>query len=108
MPLGALVTRRMNTAKRMDTTVKTIATHDGSFHCDEALAIFLLRLLPQYKGKLLSNLCLHLTVKQTPRSCGPAIRRCSRRPISWLMLALSTTQPSTVTIITNGFENHRT
>jgi len=33
----------------MDTTIKTIATHDGSFHCDEALAIFLLRLLPQFK-----------------------------------------------------------
>eukprot|EP00043_Microstomoeca_roanoka_P011622 m.109747 g.109747 ORF g.109747 m.109747 type:complete len:336 (+) comp15249_c3_seq2:316-1323(+) len=27
----------------------TIGTHDGSFHCDEALACFLLRLLPAYE-----------------------------------------------------------
>ena len=28
--------------------VKLIGTHDGSFHCDEALAISMLKLLPQY------------------------------------------------------------
>lgn len=27
---------------------KLIGTHDGSFHCDEALAISMLKLLPQY------------------------------------------------------------
>lgn len=26
-----------------------IGTHDGTFHCDEALACFLLRLLPRYR-----------------------------------------------------------
>lgn len=26
-----------------------IGTHDGNFHCDEALAIYMLRLLPAYK-----------------------------------------------------------
>lgn len=26
-----------------------IGTHDGTFHCDEALACALLKLLPQYK-----------------------------------------------------------
>ena len=27
---------------------KLIGTHDGSFHCDEALAVSMLKLLPQY------------------------------------------------------------
>lgn len=27
----------------------TIGTHDGNFHCDEALACFMIKLLPQYK-----------------------------------------------------------
>ncbi|XP_038053187.1 MYG1 exonuclease-like isoform X2 [Patiria miniata] len=30
-------------------TRQTIGTHNGSFHCDEALACFLLRQLPEYK-----------------------------------------------------------
>ncbi|XP_029358369.1 MYG1 exonuclease isoform X2 [Echeneis naucrates] len=30
-------------------TVKKIGTHNGTFHCDEALACFLLRQLPEYK-----------------------------------------------------------
>ena len=30
-------------------TQPTIGTHDGTFHCDEALACFMLRLLPQFK-----------------------------------------------------------
>ena len=38
--------------KRADAGIKTIATHDGSFHCDEALACFLLKLLPELKGAL--------------------------------------------------------
>jgi len=29
---------------------KVIGTHDGSFHCDEALAVSLLKLLPEYRG----------------------------------------------------------
>lgn len=27
----------------------TIGTHDGTFHCDEALACFMLKQLPEYK-----------------------------------------------------------
>ena len=30
-------------------TVKKIGTHNGSFHCDEVLACFFLRQLPEYK-----------------------------------------------------------
>lgn len=30
-------------------TVKTIGTHNGTFHCDEVLACFFLRQLPEYK-----------------------------------------------------------
>lgn len=30
-----------------------IGTHDGTFHCDEALAIFLLKLLPRYKDAVI-------------------------------------------------------
>lgn len=28
---------------------KKIGTHNGMFHCDEALACFMLKLLPEYK-----------------------------------------------------------
>ena len=28
---------------------KLIGTHSGTFHCDEALACFMLKLLPEYK-----------------------------------------------------------
>lgn len=36
--------------KRAHTTMEpTIGTHDGSFHCDEALACYLLRLLPKFQ-----------------------------------------------------------
>lgn len=31
-------------------TTKVIGTHSGTFHCDEALAVFLLRLTGQYRG----------------------------------------------------------
>jgi len=30
-------------------SLQTIGTHDGTFHCDEALAVFLLRQLPEYE-----------------------------------------------------------
>ena len=29
--------------------MKTIGTHSGHFHCDEALACYMLKLLPEYK-----------------------------------------------------------
>ena len=32
------------------TMAKLIGTHSGSFHCDEALAIAMLRRLPQFEG----------------------------------------------------------
>ncbi|KAL2717168.1 UPF0160 protein [Vespula squamosa] len=35
--------------KMLENKVIKIGTHDGTFHCDEALAIFLLKLLPKYK-----------------------------------------------------------
>ena len=34
--------------KRMCDT-KTIGTHSGNFHCDEALACYMLKLLPEYQ-----------------------------------------------------------
>ncbi len=32
------------------TMTKRIATHNGKFHCDEALACFMLRRLPEYSS----------------------------------------------------------
>ncbi len=29
---------------------KSIGTHSGTFHCDEVLACYMLRLLPEYQG----------------------------------------------------------
>ncbi len=28
---------------------KTIGTHNGNFHCDDALACYMLKILPEYK-----------------------------------------------------------
>lgn len=41
----------MSVAKKikLDTMVKQICTHSGSFHADESLAVYMLRLLPEYK-----------------------------------------------------------
>jgi hypothetical protein len=39
--------------QRMD--VKTIGTHNGTFHCDEALAVFLLRQTDTYKDASLKR-----------------------------------------------------
>ncbi|KAF3914732.1 hypothetical protein AA313_de0208819 [Arthrobotrys entomopaga] len=36
-------------AKKLKTEPKTIGTHNGAFHADEALAVYLLRLTPTYK-----------------------------------------------------------
>ncbi|KAF3916499.1 hypothetical protein ABW20_dc0101022 [Dactylellina cionopaga] len=38
-----------NPAKKLKTEPKTIGTHNGAFHADEALAVYLLRLTPTYK-----------------------------------------------------------
>lgn len=45
-----ITTRLMSSeAKRLRTDNMKIGTHNGTFHCDEVLACFMLRLLPQYK-----------------------------------------------------------
>ncbi|RVD81118.1 uncharacterized protein DFL_008995 [Arthrobotrys flagrans] len=38
-----------NPAKKLKIEQKTIGTHNGAFHADEALAVYLLRLTPTYK-----------------------------------------------------------
>ena len=41
-----------NVAKKMKTDL-SIGTHNGHFHADEALAVYMLRLLPQYEHSTL-------------------------------------------------------
>lgn len=43
----------MQDAKRLKTAAMKICTHSGSFHADESLAVYLLRLLPKFKNALL-------------------------------------------------------
>jgi uncharacterized UPF0160 family protein len=40
-------------AKRLKATPLRIGTHNGHFHADEALAVYMLRLLPEYQGSTL-------------------------------------------------------
>lgn len=40
-------------AKRLKTTPLSIGTHNGHFHADEALAVYMLRLLPSYQNATL-------------------------------------------------------
>lgn len=43
--------RLMSTVKRLKVEMtKTICTHSGTFHADEALAVYMLKLLPQYQN----------------------------------------------------------
>jgi hypothetical protein len=37
------------TSEKLTSNLLAIGTHDGNFHCDEALAISLLKYLPQYE-----------------------------------------------------------
>lgn len=39
---------RKRTSSTSGSQVKSIGTHDGKFHCDEILACFMLKLLPEY------------------------------------------------------------
>lgn len=39
----------MATTEKVSKIMKTIGTHSGVFHCDEALACFMLKQLPEYK-----------------------------------------------------------
>ncbi|PWW78956.1 metal-dependent protein hydrolase [Tuber magnatum] len=42
-------------AKRLKTTPLRIGTHNGYFHADEALAVYMLRLLPEYQDSVLTR-----------------------------------------------------
>ncbi|KAA8893018.1 metal-dependent protein hydrolase [Sphaerosporella brunnea] len=52
----SIITRRLlstmsddpSPAKRLKPTLRRIGTHNGHFHADEALAVYILRLLPEY------------------------------------------------------------
>ena len=37
--------------------VKTIGTHGGLFHCDEVLACYMLKVLPEYKDARYTVMC---------------------------------------------------
>ena len=39
---------RMDSEPKKPCVTKTIGTHNGTFHCDEALACYMLKLLPEY------------------------------------------------------------
>ena len=39
---------RMDSEPKRPCITKTIGTHNGTFHCDEALACYMLKLLPEY------------------------------------------------------------
>ena len=39
--------------------MKTIGTHSGHFHCDEALACYMLKLLPEYKDARYMYIHIH-------------------------------------------------
>lgn len=41
--------KHMSENKKLKMTPKQISTHSGSFHADESLAVYMLRLLPEYK-----------------------------------------------------------
>lgn len=43
------ISRVVSNLDNIPANSKLIGTHDGSFHCDEALAISMLKLLPEYK-----------------------------------------------------------
>ena len=47
--LSRLVLSAMEPQEKKACSAKTIGTHNGHFHCDEALACFMLRILPEYK-----------------------------------------------------------
>lgn len=47
------IVHRMSTSKRLKMTGPTIGTHNGHFHADEALAVYMLRLLPSYSDSTL-------------------------------------------------------
>ena len=42
--------------------MKTIGTHSGHFHCDEALACYMLKLLPEYKDARYMYIHIHVLI----------------------------------------------
>ena len=47
-----------------EATLKRIGTHDGTFHCDEALACFPLKQLPEYaRGRARHQVCIRGSVR---------------------------------------------
>ena len=45
-------------AEREHEVKKTIGTHGGLFHCDEVLACYMLKVLPEYKdARYMYNVC---------------------------------------------------
>jgi uncharacterized UPF0160 family protein len=56
----------VDTTRRYATRLlQKIGTHDGTFHCDEALAVFLLRQIPKYEkaGKSSSRFYLNTELR---------------------------------------------
>lgn len=41
--------RFLNIVRKMSTLSTKIGTHNGHFHCDEVLAVYMLKQLPKYK-----------------------------------------------------------
>jgi uncharacterized UPF0160 family protein len=39
----------MEPQEKKPCSAKIIGTHNGNFHCDDALACYMLRILPEYK-----------------------------------------------------------
>jgi len=48
-PMSTMQVESESPAKKQRVDRKVIGTHNGTFHCDEALAVFLLHLTPQYR-----------------------------------------------------------
>lgn len=50
IPINAKFLFRMSSEKKLKIDSGTIGTHSGVFHCDEVLACFMLKTLPEYKN----------------------------------------------------------
>lgn len=87
-------------AKKPRVEAPLIITHSGSFHADEALAVSMLRTLPQYQGarawlfrEIGPNLGLMPLLRQV--LSGRAIPPSLRREISWSMYVKGIWAPMT-------------
>jgi hypothetical protein len=81
---------------------QVIGTHNGTFHCDEALAVFLLRLTSAYQGAGESRHCACYSLSSYVQTWNAlAIPRCSTPVTSSLMLAECMMRLFSASIITN-------